>query len=93
MDSFSEKLHWKYINLCTGKWRVIIAWLQWVCMRTHLWEKTAVEGRTCLNPPGTVRSVHRIRKRLMTLCPRFAGDMARLSRLEDLGNKALQATS
>lgn len=57
------------------------------------WEKTAVEGRTSLNPPGTVRSVHRIKKRIMTLCPRFAGDMARLYWLEDLGNKALQAAS
>lgn len=25
MDPFSEKLHWKYINLCTGRWRVMMA--------------------------------------------------------------------
>lgn len=25
MGPFSEKLHWKYINLCTGRWRVMIA--------------------------------------------------------------------
>lgn len=58
---------------------------------THSWERTGVEGRTSFNLPGTVRSVHRIKKRLVTLCPRFAGDLTRLSWLEDLGNKALQA--
>lgn len=46
--------------------------------------KTAVEGRSCLIPSGTLRSVHTIKKELVTLSPRFAGDVARLSRLEDL---------
>lgn len=53
-------------------------------MRTHPWEKAAVEGRSSLIPSGTVRSVHTIKKRLMTPCPSFAGDMAKLFRLEDL---------
>lgn len=43
-----------------------------------------MEGKSSFIPSGTVRSVHTIKKRLMTLSPRFAGYMARLSRLEDL---------
>lgn len=43
-----------------------------------------MEGRSCLIPSGTLRSVHTIKKELVTLSPRFAGDVARLSRLEDL---------
>ena len=43
-----------------------------------------MEGRSSLIPSGTVRSVYTIKKGLMTLSPRFAGDMTRLSRLEDL---------
>lgn len=57
-------------------------------MRTHLWEKTAAEGRSSLIPSGTVRNkgtqLKTIEKGLMILSPRFAGDVARLSRLENL---------
>jgi len=44
-----------------------------------------VERRSSLIPAETVKSVRTIKKGLMTFSPRFAGDRARLSRLEDLG--------
>lgn len=48
-----------------------------------------MEGRSSLTPSGTVRSVHTIEKGLIMLSPRFAGDVARLSRLRRSGRTKL----